>query len=130
MSSQKTSSNGFFQFCRQKQRDNPSWSALSPPDLVELCSPLWCGLSVFGSSGRPLVQLVDRARQEGLELENMKSDIKSRVDRALMIHQLEDETFYLFHTNVFCLTAEGGVVPAELSVARAVSNPENLARGL
>eukprot|EP00092_Neocalanus_flemingeri_P036322 GFUD01039544.1.p1 GENE.GFUD01039544.1~~GFUD01039544.1.p1 ORF type:complete len:425 (+),score=152.86 GFUD01039544.1:78-1352(+) len=140
MSSQKSSGNGFFQFCRQKQRDNPSWSALSPPDLVELCSPLWCGLSVegrsrygracreaggggvtkggFDSYGRPLVQLVNRSRQKELELEKMKADIKSRVDRALMNHQLEDETFFLLHTNVFCLTAEGGVVPAELSLAR------------
>ena len=26
--------------------------------------------------------------------------------------------FYLLHTNVFCPTAEGGVVPAELSLAK------------
>jgi len=72
----------------------------------------------FDSYGRPLVQLVNRARQEGLELENMKTDIKSRVDKSLMNHQLEETTFYLLQTNVFCLTAEGGVVPAELSLAR------------
>ena len=140
MSFTKKTGNGFFQFCRQKQRDTPGWSALSPPELVELCDPLWCSLSVegrsrysrecrdvggggvvrggFDSYGRPLVHLVNRARQEGLKLENMKTDIKSKVDRALMNQQLEDETFYLLHTNVFCLTAEGGVVPAELSLAR------------
>ena len=118
----KKSGNGFIQFCRQKQRDTPGWSALSTPELVELCNPLWSSKQGvrggFDSYGRPLVQLVIQARQEGLEVENMKTDIKSRVDRALMNHQLEDETFYLLHTNVFCLTAEGGVVPAELSLAR------------
>ena len=110
------------------------------PELVELCSPLWCNLTVegrsrysresrealgggvvrggFDSYGRPLEQIVNRARQEGLEEENMKTDIKSKVDRALMNQRLEDECFYLLHTNVFCLTAEGGVVPAELSLAR------------
>ena len=50
--------------------------------------------------------------------EKMKTDIKSKVARALMNQRVEDECFYLLHTNVFCLTAEGGVVPAELSLAR------------
>ena len=36
----KKSGNGFIQFCRQKQRDTPGWSALSTPELVELCNPL------------------------------------------------------------------------------------------
>ena len=31
---------------------------------------------------------------------------------------MEDEHFYIVHTNDFCLTAKGGVVPAELSLAR------------
>ena len=110
------------------------------PELVELCSPLWCNLTVegrsrysresrealgggvvrggFDSYGRPLEQIVNRARQEGVEEENMKTDIKSKVDRSLMNQRVEDECFYLLHTNVFCLTAEGGVVPAELSLAR------------
>ena len=61
---------------------------------------------------------MNRARQEGIEQENMKTDIKSKVDRALMNQRVEDECFYLLHTNAFCLTAEGGVVPAELSLAR------------
>ena len=139
-SRKKNSGNGFFQFCLHKQRDNQSLSGLSPPELVEFCSPLWCSLNMeersrfsrecmeegggglvkggYDSYGRPLAQLVNRSRQEGLELENMKIDIKSRVDRALINQHLEDEVFYLLHTNVFCLTAEGGVVPAELSLAR------------
>ena len=45
----------------------------------------------------------------------MKTDIKSKVYRALMNQKVENECFY---TNVFCLTAEGGVVPAELSLVR------------
>ena len=72
----------------------------------------------FDSYGRPLEQIVNRARQEGIEQEKMKTDIKSKVARALMNQRVEDECFYLLHTNVFCLTAEGGVVPAELSLAR------------
>ena len=29
-----------------------------------------------------------------------------------------NEVLYLFHTNIFCITAEGRVVPAEMSLAR------------
>ena len=60
-------------------------------------------------------QIVNSARQKGIEQENSKTDIKSKVDRALMNQKVENECFY---TNVFCLTAEGGVVPAELSLDR------------
>ena len=35
---QKNSGNGFFQFFRQKQKENPGWSALSLLELVEVCS--------------------------------------------------------------------------------------------
>ena len=109
-------------------------------ELVESCSPLWYSLSVEGRSrysresrealgggvvmggfvsyGRPLEQIVNRARQEGIEQENMKTDIRSKVDRALMNQKVENECFYLLHTNVHCLTAEGGVAPAELSLTR------------
>ena len=60
-------------------------------------------------------QIVNRARQKGIEQENRKTNIKSKVDRALMNQKVENECFY---TNVFCITAEGGVVPAELSLDR------------
>ena len=78
---------------------------------------VWGG---FDFHGRPLEQIVNRgrARQEGIELENMKSDIKAKVDRASMNQKMEEECFYLLHTNVFSITAEGGVVPAEMSLAR------------
>ena len=94
MSYSKKTSNGFIQFCRQKQRDTPGWSTLSTLELVELCNPLWSikqGVrGGFDSYGRPLVQLVNQARQEGLEVENMKTDIKSKVDRALMNQKMCD----------------------------------------
>jgi len=140
MSSKKKGSNGFFQFCRQKQKENPSWAAMSPPELVEACSPLWTNLSMEGRSrymresreamggwvvkggydsyGRPLELLVNRTRQEAIQQDNMKNDIKTMVDKALMNQKVEDEVFYLFHTNIFCITAEGRVVPAEMSLAR------------
>ena len=50
MSSRKSTGNGFFQFCREKQKDHPEWGTLSPPELVELFSPFWCNLTVKGRS--------------------------------------------------------------------------------
>jgi len=115
-------------------------ATLTLPELVEACNPLWCSLSMetksrymrevreamgggmvkggYDSYGRPLEQLVNRARQEGIEEENMKTDIKTLVDKALMNQTIEDQKFYLLHTNIFCITAEGRVVPAEMSLAR------------
>ena len=77
---------------------------LSPPELVKLCSPFWCNLTVEGKSrysresrealggivvrggfdsyGRPLEQIVNRARQEGIEQENMKTDDKEQVGQG------------------------------------------------
>ena len=57
---------------------------------------------------------------EEMEQENMKTDIKSKLDRPLMNHrvEVEDVCFQLLHTSVFCLTAEIGLVPAELNLAR------------
>ena len=109
-------------------------------ERVEHCSPLWYNLAMegrsrysrdsrealgwevaregFDSYGRPLEQIVNRARQEGIEQENMKADINSKVDRAQMNQKVEGECFYIPHTNVFCLPAKGGVVPDDLSLAR------------
>ena len=36
---------------------------------------------------------MNRARQEGIKLENMKTDIKTKVDRALMNQKMEEECF-------------------------------------
>jgi len=138
--SNKKSSNGFFKFCRQMQKENPAWTAMSPAELVEVCSPHWCNLSLEGRSrymrevkqatgrgvvkggcdsyGRPLELLVNRTRQEEIKQEGMKSAIKATIDRALMNQKVEEEHFYLFHTNIFCITAEGEVVPAEMSLLR------------
>ena len=113
MSTKRKSSNGFFQFCRQKQKENPSWAAMTPPELVEVCSPLWTSLSVEGRSRymreckkamgggvvkggywydsyrRPLDLLVNRTRQSRIEQENMKTNIKTNVDNALMDQKME-----------------------------------------
>ena len=62
-------------------------------------------------------QIVNRSIQEEIEKVNMKTDNKSKVDMTLMNPRVEDKCFYLLHTNVFCLTAERGVVPAKLSLA-------------
>ena len=70
-----------------------SWGAnLSPTSLPYL--PLhYLAMHVrggFDSYGRPLEQIVNRARQEGIELENMKTDIKTKEDRALMNQKMEE----------------------------------------
>ena len=107
--------------------------------LVEECLPLWVNLAV-AVEGRSrysrkcrvamgcgvvwggfdtLEQIVNRARLEVIKLENMETDIKTKVDRAFMNQKMDEEPFYLMHTNVFYITAEeGGVVPAEISLAR------------
>ena len=136
MEKKKSSGNGFFKFCRKMQRETPEWAGVTPPELVDLCSPLWCDLSSedkamfshkrteflpkggFDSMGRSLSKLAKKAEQHKLEIENMKLDVKNMVDEAIGSHQVEDSCYYLIHTNVFCITAEGGVVPAELSLMR------------
>ena len=50
---------------------------------------------------------MNRTRQDGIEQENMKIDIKTKVDEAHINQKTGDEVFYLFHTNIFCITAEG-----------------------
>ena len=109
-------------------------------ELVEHCSPLWHNLATEGRSrysresrealgwevvregldsyGRPLKQIVNRAMQEGIEKENMKASINSKVDRAQMNQKVEGECFYIPHTNAFCLPANGGEVSDELFLAR------------
>lgn len=47
----------------------------------------------------------------------MQISIKNKVERALFNERVENEYFYIVHTNVVCLTAMDGVVPAELSLA-------------
>ena len=41
-----------------------------------------------------------RARQEGIELEDLMKAIKSKVDRAFMNQKLEEECFYMMHSPV------------------------------
>lgn len=48
----------------------------------------------------------------------MKLDIKEKIQLAKREDRLEDSSFYLLHTNIFCLTSEKEIVPAELSLAK------------
>jgi len=139
MSTRKSSNNGFFEFCLRQQRTNPDLEGVSKEELVKKCSPLWCKMTAeekkriskknwntspqapvggLDSYGRPLSQLVNRAQKEKMEMDAMKAEIKFIIDKAIDNQSLEDTVFYILHTSVFCLTAEGGVVPAELSIAR------------
>ena len=48
----------------------------------------------------------------------MKAEIREVVELAKMEDRLEDAPFYIVHTNIFCMTAEKDIVPAELSLAK------------
>jgi hypothetical protein len=48
----------------------------------------------------------------------MQLEIKDWVEEACRAGELSKKEFYIIHTNVFCLTEEKGVVPAEVCVAR------------
>ena len=48
----------------------------------------------------------------------MKAEIREVVELANMEDRLEDAPFYIVHTNIFCMTAEKDIVPAELSLAK------------
>ena len=97
-----------------------------PPELVEVCSPpcgstlpwravpgtawsvqagrpwegAWLGV---GWMADPLEQIVKRARQEGIELINMKTDINTKVDKALMNQKMEADNFSLMLLTGFLL---------------------------
>ena len=51
----------------------------------------------------PLEQIVKRARQEGIELINMKTDINTKVDKALMNQKMEADNFSLMLLTGFLL---------------------------
>lgn len=59
-----------------------------------------------------------RQREEQRKTEMMKLDIKEKIELAKREDRLEDSTFYILHTNIFCFTSEKEIVPAELSLAK------------
>jgi len=123
------------EFCFSEQRRDPSLAGLTPDQLVETCAPRWtsqpaaqAGKSSWkgmDSYGRSLSELQDREKKRLLEQREMEEEVRATVELALQCRSLPDQQFYLVQTGVFCLTAEGGVVPAELSIARI-----SLRRGL
>ena len=48
----------------------------------------------------------------------MKGDVKDWVETGHQAGTLQDLNFYIIQANVFCLTEEKGVVPAEICLAR------------
>ena len=59
-----------------------------------------------------------RQREEQRRAEMMKLNIKEKIELAKREDRLEDSSFYLLHTNIFCFTSEKEIVPAELSLAK------------
>merc|ERR1719445_261264 len=72
----------------------------------------------FDSYGRPLEQLLTREAQEQAEKLRMEEEIKDWVEDAARSGQLVHRQFHIIQANVFCLTDEKGVVPAEICIAR------------
>jgi len=72
----------------------------------------------YDSYGRSLELLEEEARLKELRELEEKIDVKNFLQRAVKEGNLEQETFFLLHTNVFTVTDEGLVVPAEISVAK------------
>ena len=68
--------------------------------------------------GRSLSSTMRRQREEQRRAEMMKLDIKEKIELAKREDRLEDSSFYLLHTNIFCFTSEKEIVPAELSLAK------------
>jgi len=138
----KSSKNGFMRFCFSEQKNDSNLAGLSIGELVVKCSPRWEKMTasqksnfqetgkVQGSNrpresdggqdglGRSLSSTMRRQREEQRRAEMMKLDIKEKIELAKREDRLEDSSFYLLHTNIFCFTSEKEIVPAELSLAK------------
>ena len=68
--------------------------------------------------GRSLAENLKRKQEGATKTEKMKAEIREVVELAKMEDRLEDAPFYIVHTNIFCMTAEKDIVPAELSLAK------------
>ena len=106
--------NGYYSFLMSERRAHPQ---LSQEDLVLHCSKLWRN-GGYDSYGRPLEQLLTREAQEQAEAGSMEQEVRGWVEQTCKEGTLGQQQFYIIHANVFCLTEEKGVVPAELCLAR------------
>ena len=105
---------GYWAFMMSERRAQPH---LSKEALTVHCSKLW-RKGGYDSYGRPLEQLLTREAQEQAEMLRMKGDVKDWVEMSHQAGTLQDLHFYIIQANVFCLTEEKGVVPAEICLAR------------
>ena len=67
---------------------------------------------------RPLEQVLSREAQEQVAEERRRGETREWVEERAFRGDLATATFYVIQANVFCLTEEKGVVPAEVCLAR------------
>jgi len=110
----KAGKNSYWQFLMSERKAKPH---LSQEDLQVHVAKMW-RRGGFDSYGRPLELLLTREAQEQAEMSLMQEEIKDWVEDAARSGKLPQSHFYIIQANVFCLTDEKGVVPAEIALAR------------
>jgi len=110
----KDGQNSYWQILMSERKAKPH---LSQEDLQIHVAKMW-RRGGFDSYGRPLEMLLSREAQEQAETLIMQEEIKGWVEDGARNGKLSHFHFYIIQANVFCLTDEGGVVPAEISLAR------------
>jgi len=113
-SRKRSGKNSYWQFLMSERKANPH---LSQEELQVHVAKVW-RRGGFDSYGRPLEQLLTREAQEQAEKLRMQEEIKDWVEDAARSGQLVHSQFHIIQANVFCLTDEKGVVPAEICIAR------------
>lgn len=110
----KAGKNSYWQFLMSERKAKPH---LSQEDLQVHVAKMWRRGGV-DSYGRPLELLLTREAQEQAETSKMQEEIKDWVEDAARSGKLPHCQFFMIQANVFCMTDEKGVVPAEISLAR------------
>jgi len=110
----KAGQNSYWQFLMSERKAKPH---LSQEDLQIHVAKMW-RRGGLDSYGRPLEMLLSREAQEQAETLMMQEEIRGWVEDGARSGDLPQCQFYIIQANVFCLTDEGGVVPAEISLAR------------
>jgi len=110
----KAGKNSYWQFLMSERKAKPH---LSQEDLQVHVAKMW-RRGGFDSYGRPLELLLTREAQEQAETSKMQEEIRGWVEDGARSGKLAQCQFYIIQANVFCLTDEKGVVPAEISLAR------------
>jgi len=106
--------NSYWAFLMSEKRARPH---LTQEELQIHVAKMW-RKGGFDSYGRPLEQVLSREAQEQVAEERRRGETREWVEERAFRGDLATATFYVIQANVFCLTEEKGVVPAEVCLAR------------